>query len=103
MHVGFAKRLGVNTNVKTRKMILDLLRRLIREEEIELYSKATIDELQTFVIHKDGKEAAQHGCHDDRGMSLSIAAYMCYMHPHIPGPSIPIQPNSERREYYVRA
>ena len=97
------KRLGFNTNIKTRKLILDLLRRLIREEQIEIYSKPTIDELQTFVIHNNGKEAAQHGCHDDRVMSLAIAAYMCYMHPHVPGPQIPIQTKSQRREYYVRA
>ncbi len=97
------KRLGFNTNVKTRKMILDLLRRLIREEEIELYSKATIDELQTFVIHKDGKEAAQHGCHDDRVMSLAIAAYMCYMHPYLPRMMYSPQPENRRTEYYVKA
>jgi hypothetical protein len=97
------KRLGFNTNIKTRKLILDLLRRLIREEQIEIFSKATIDELQTFVIHNNGKESAQHGCHDDRVMSLAIAGYMCYMHPHLPGPPMPSQPKSQRREYYVRA
>ncbi len=36
-------------------------------------------------------------------MSLAIAAYMCYMHPHVAGPEIPAQPKSQRREYYVRA
>ena len=70
------RRLGFNTNIKTRKLILDLLRRLIREGAIDIFSKSTVDELQTFVVNKDGKEAAQHGCHDDRVMSLAIAAYM---------------------------
>ena len=31
------RRLGFNTNVKTRKLILDLLRRLIRERGIEIF------------------------------------------------------------------
>jgi hypothetical protein len=96
------KRLGFNTNIKTRKLILDLLRRLIRERQIEIFSKTTVDELQTFVINKDGKETAQHGCHDDRVMSLAIAAYMCYMYPHDPSPSLPL-PKSQRTEFYVKS
>jgi len=96
------KRLGFNTNIKTRKLILDLLRRLIRERQIEIFSKETVDELQTFVINKDGKEAAQHGCHDDRVMSLAIAAYMCYMYPFDPTPSMPM-PRTQRTEFYVKS
>ena len=96
------KRLGFNTNIKTRKLILDLLRRLIRERQIEIFSKETVDELQTFVINKDGKEAAQHGCHDDRVMSLAIAAYMCYMYPYDPTPSMPM-PKTQRTEFYVKS
>lgn len=96
------KRLGFNTNIKTRKLILDLLRRLIREKQIDIFSKATVDELQTFVINKDGKETAQHGCHDDRVMSLAIAAYMCYMYPHDPAPVFSL-PKSQRTEFYVKS
>jgi hypothetical protein len=96
------KRLGFNTNIKTRKLILDLLRRLIRERQIEIFSKTTVDELQTFVINKDGKETAQHGCHDDRVMSLAIAAYMCYMYPHDPAPVFSL-PKSQRTEFYVKS
>jgi hypothetical protein len=96
------KRLGFNTNIKTRKLILDLLRRLIRERQIDIFSKTTVDELQTFVINKDGKEIAQHGCHDDRVMSLAIAAYMCYMYPHDPSPTFSF-PKSQRTEYYVKS
>jgi len=96
------KRLGFNTNIKTRKLILDLLRRLIREKQIDIFSKGTVDELQTFVINKDGKESAQHGCHDDRVMSLAIAAYMCYMYPYDPTPKISL-PKSQRKEFYFKS
>ena len=96
------RRLGFNTNIKTRKLILDLLRRLIREGAIDIFSKSTVDELQTFVVNKDGKEAAQHGCHDDRVMSLAIAAYMCYMYPFDPAPRMPL-PKSQRTEFYVKS
>ena len=97
------RRLGFNTNIKTRKLILDLLRRLIREKQIEIFSKTTVDELQTFVINRDGKETAQHGCHDDRVMSLAIASYMCYMYPHDPAPLLPYLPKSQRTEFYVKS
>ncbi len=95
------KKLGFSTNVKTKKLILDNLRRLIREQQIDIWSKSTIDELQTFVIHNDGKEAAQSGSHDDRVMSLAIAAYMCHMMPYDPTP--PPSSHYQRREYFVQA
>ncbi len=95
------KKLGFSTNIKTKKLILDNLRRLIRESEISIWSKETIDELQTFVVHNDGKEAAQSGSHDDRVMSLAIGAYMCHMMPYDPSPS----PSSHysRREIFIPA
>jgi len=95
------KKLGFSTNIKTRKLILDHLRRLIREDQIEIWSKKTIDELQTFVVHADGKEAAQSGSHDDRVMSLAIGSYMCHMMPH--DPSLSFNHSSYRREYFIPA
>ena len=77
------------------------MRRLIREDQIEIWSKKTIDELQTFVVHADGKEAAQSGSHDDRVMSLAIGSYMCHMMPH--DPSLSFNHSSYRREYFIPA
>ena len=75
------KKLGFTTNLKTRPIILDHLRRLLREELLPLRSIQTIDQLQTFVVHSNGKEAAQSGSHDDRVMSLAIACFMCHEFP----------------------
>ena len=75
------KKLGFSTNLRTRPLILDHLRQLIRERVLAVHSKETIDELQTFVIHANGKEAAQSGSHDDRVMSLALACYMIHMYP----------------------
>ena len=59
--------------------ILDHLRQIIRERVLVIHSKETIDELQTFVVHANGKEAAQSGSHDDRVMSLALPSHV----PHV--------------------
>ena len=97
------KKLGFSTNIKTRPLILDHLRQIIRERVLVIHSKETIDELQTFVVHANGKEAAQSGSHDDRVMSLALSSYMCHMYPYQDyTPSyFPVERN--QREIYVGA
>ena len=76
-----ARKLGFHTTVKSKPLIIDYLRELIREREISVRSPIILDELQTFVSKPDGKMAAQHGSHDDCVMALAIAALGCKMFP----------------------
>lgn len=76
-----ARKLGFHTTVKSKPLIIDYLRELIREREIKLHSPKLLDELQTFVNFPDGKMAAQPGSHDDCVMSLAIAAFGAKMYP----------------------
>ena len=97
------RKLGFSTNMKTRPLILDHLRQIIREKILVIHSKETIDELQTFVVHANGKEAAQAGSHDDRVMSLALACYMIYMYPYHETTRSYFPVAANRRELYVNA
>ncbi len=79
-----AKKLGFHTTVKSKPLIIDYLKELIREREIKIHSPKVLDELQTFVNLPNGKMAAQHGSHDDCVMALAIAAFGCKMFPAAP-------------------
>lgn len=76
------RKIGFHTTVKSKPLILDFLRELIREEELEVYSPVLIDELQTFVMQPNGKMQAQYGSHDDAVMALAIACFGCRMYPY---------------------
>ena len=76
-----ARKLGFHTTVKSKPLIIDYLKELIREKEIKIHSPVLLDELQTFVSKPDGKMAAQHGSHDDCVMALAIACFGCKLFP----------------------
>ena len=76
-----ARKLGFHTTVKSKPLIIDYLRELIREDEIKIRSPKILDELQTFVNFPNGRMAAQSGSHDDCGMGLAIACFGCKMFP----------------------
>ena len=76
-----ARKLGFHTTVKSKPLIIDYLRELIREDEIKIRSPKILDELQTFVNMPNGKMAAQAGSHDDCVMALAIACFGCKMFP----------------------
>ena len=79
-----ARKLGFHTTVKSKPLIIDYLRELIREDEIKIKSPKILDELQTFVNFPNGRMAAQAGSHDDCVMALAIACFGCKMFPAIP-------------------
>jgi len=79
-----ARKLGFHTTVKSKPLIIDYLRELIREDEILIKSPKILDELQTFVNLPNGKMAAQPGAHDDCVMALAIACFGCKMFPGVP-------------------
>ena len=75
------KKIGWNTTMKTKPLLVNYLRELIREEDIELRSRELLHELCSFVHHPDGKMGAQDGNHDDSVIALGIAVMMASLHP----------------------
>lgn len=66
---------GFGTNYKTRQLIINAVERYFRERLINIYSKRTIAELETFVWDK-GKAQAAKGFNDDLIMALGIGLWV---------------------------
>jgi len=66
------KKLGWLTTEKTRPIMIDTLRKIIREKEIGIRSKTIISECSTFV-NNNGKLQASSGCYDDTVIATAIA------------------------------
>lgn len=81
------RKIGFKTSVKSKPVLVDYLRELIRERELVVRTPKLIDELQTFVFLPNGKTAAQPGSHDDCVMALALAALSCKLHPWTSAPS----------------
>ena len=74
-------KLGWDTNVGTRAIMLDTLERVLREREFGLNSQRTLMELGTFVRDEKNRPAAQPGTNDDLVISLAIAVTICLERP----------------------
>lgn len=68
-----SRRMGWYTNILTRPQLVDGISQAVREDSIIVYDSDIIDEMTTFIINTKGKAEAQHGCKDDRVMSLGLA------------------------------
>lgn len=71
-----ASKIGWETNMKTRPLLITDLGMFIRNRDIILNDKDTISECMTFAKNDKGKDEAQPGCFDDRVMSLGICVQM---------------------------
>lgn len=69
-------RLGFQTNVKTKPLIIDKLRAAHREGEIELNDYVTIEEMRSYIMTEEGKMEAEKGCHDDCVMALALCNHI---------------------------
>jgi hypothetical protein len=69
-------KLGFFTSEATKPLIIDKLRALDREREIEINDETTLKEMKTFVVSESGKMEAEAGTHDDTVMALAIATYV---------------------------
>jgi len=78
----FERRVGWRTDERSRIILIDTLAEMIRKAEITVPDKNTVRELTTFVVHDDGKPAAEEGTHDDRVISLALAVQMISEHRH---------------------
>ena len=75
------KKLGWNTTLKSKPLLVNNLRELVREEAILVRSKEILHEMSSFAHHPDGKMAAQLGRHDDCVIALGIAVMMANLYP----------------------
>ncbi len=67
------KKLGWNTNKRTKPLMINKLAEFIREMYLGIHWDTLISELFTYVIEDDGITNAQQGSHDDTVMALAIA------------------------------
>ena len=75
------KKLGWNTTLKSKPLMVNNLRELVREGNIAVRSKELLHEMSAFAHHPDGKMSAQQGRHDDCVIALGIAVMMAHMYP----------------------
>ena len=68
--------IGFLTTSKTKPLIIDRLRASLREKDITLYDKITLNELLSFVVWENGDIKAEEGCHDDCVMALAICNHV---------------------------
>jgi phage terminase large subunit len=74
---GYQKSYGFNTNVATRKPLIDNLVEIMDTELgiNTINDKKTLEEMLTFVRNERGRPEAEEGAHDDHVMALGIAHY----------------------------
>lgn len=64
---------GWLTSTNTRPRMLTALQTVLRDAPDALKSETLVDEMKTFVYNRQGREAADYGCHDDRVMAAAGA------------------------------
>lgn len=69
------RRAGFLTTTKTKPLILDNLRALIRQGESGIVDAETLSECRTLVVDDAGRINAQQGCFDDSVMAYAIALH----------------------------
>jgi hypothetical protein len=66
------QKIGWETTIRTKPLMIDKLAEFVREMYIGIYSDLLISEMFTYVIEDDGKTNAQSGCNDDTVMACAI-------------------------------
>lgn len=81
---GLTEKLGWTTSAKTKPLMIDDLKYLIRKEELVIYDTEIIKEFSDYVADDSGRTNALPGSNDDRIMALAIAYQVYKKHPHNP-------------------
>jgi len=68
------------TDKISKPQIINLLAQVLRDDHIEIWNGAVLDELQVYSLLKDGSTGALAGYHDDFVMALAIAVHIA-LHP----------------------
>ena len=70
------EKLGFQSNTGTKPLVIASLSRAVDgDPPLDVYDPHAIAELEAFVIHEDGREAAISGRHDDDVMALAMGVY----------------------------
>lgn len=69
-------RYGWHTNEITRSIMIEDLNMLLKSNGINIYNTEILEQLRSFIKHKNGKLAAATGKHDDLVLALMIAVQM---------------------------
>jgi hypothetical protein len=69
-------KLGFFTSEASKPLIIDKLRAVVRDKQIEINDETTLREMQTFVVTDSGKLEADDGCHDDTVIALALANHV---------------------------
>lgn len=69
----YTVRLGFNTNRKSKPFIIDKLRAGLRNGEVSVVDKETLEEMRSYIVTEEGSMEAEQGCHDDCVMALALA------------------------------
>jgi len=69
-------KLGFTTTQKTKPLIIDELRAVVRESDIEINDKVTLREMLSYIVTESGAMQADAGCYDDTVMSLALANHV---------------------------
>ncbi len=72
----FTEKLGWDTNVRTRALMLDTLEEVIRQRSLKINGVRTHTELTHFARDDKGRPAALSGRHDDLTLSLAIGVFI---------------------------
>ncbi|WP_394137439.1 hypothetical protein [Cytobacillus oceanisediminis] len=70
------KKLGWQTNKKTKPLVIDNLAYMIREKLIQTFDQSFINECMTYIREENGSTNAIQGNHDDLVMASAIALFV---------------------------
>jgi len=90
------QKLGWHTNLKTRPLIIDAIKKVVREGVFECYFKRFVHEANNFIRHPNTKEAARGGQHDDVILMSAILAFLHMTMPLKDTGSIPFLPGQDK-------
>jgi hypothetical protein len=78
------KKLGWQTNLKTKPLMIGDLNKALRDKLLIVHDKQLASECQTYVFDDSGKMGAVDGCYDDRVMALAVAVQVYQSCPTMP-------------------
>lgn len=65
--------LGWKTDSRTKPLMEDYLRTMLREGSVSIVSRELVEELLSYIIRADGSTGANESCYDDRAIAFMIA------------------------------
>lgn len=77
------KKIGWQTTLRTKPLMIDDLAKAVRDRELKVYCDKFKKELSTFVYSDSGKMGAVSGCYDDRVIAMAIAVQAYIANPYI--------------------